>query len=143
MNHPIINLSTTNVHPSPKRHLMPFISPAVYLISYWELHNLKPLLHPRAHSPQIVINLARRLTQDQTDNTLPGNMYISKTAQNVYFAVGEYDSGFGSVFDCEFCFSVFACYTADGAGHVVALKCFDVFDFEGFDVKVVCIWSVW
>lgn len=64
-------------------------------------------------------------------------MYVTKASEDVNLAISQYDASLRGVFDGEFCFSILTCYAADGAGHVVTLKGFDVFDLEGLNIEVV------
>jgi hypothetical protein len=48
----------------------------------------EPLLHAPCYGPQVAIDFARILTQDQAHNGFLRNVYVLEPTQNVYLLVG-------------------------------------------------------
>jgi hypothetical protein len=73
----------------------------------------KSLLHPGRDGPQISIDLGRRSSKNQGDDTLPRTTYVLESTQDVNLAVREHDPGPSGRFDSEFCFSLVAGDSSD------------------------------
>lgn len=97
----------------------------------------EPLLHSRRDGSQIAVHFTRALAENQRDNALPRAVYVSKSAQDVDFAIGEDDSRLGSILDGELSSPILACDASYSAAQMIAAQILDVLDFERLDVEVV------
>lgn len=64
-------------------------------------------------------------------------MDVLEAAQDVDLLIGKDDARARGVLNGKLGLAVFAGYATDCAAKMFALERFDVFDLEGFDVKVV------
>ena len=60
--------------------------------SILSLIDLKPLLHASCNGPQVAVDLAGILAQDQAHNRLSCNVYVLEPAQDVNLGVGQDDA---------------------------------------------------
>ena len=123
--------------PNPPCNAVEMLQPRLPSRRWVSFDDLEPLLHPPRHRPQIPVNLAGILPQDQTHDALPGHVDVLEPAEDVDLGIGQHDAGAARVLDGELGLAVFAGDAADGAAHVLALQGLDVFDLEGLDVEVV------
>lgn len=74
---------------------------------------LKSLLHPRSHRPQVAVNFPRRATKNQAYNCLSSNVDVLESAKDVNFGVCKHNASFTGVFDSELCLPVLTSYTSN------------------------------
>lgn len=102
-------------------------------------HHLKSLLHSRADCPQAIVHLARRLSENETDDRLSRNARVLEAAQDVDLGVGQHNARARGILDSVFSLAVLAGDTTDGTGQVVAVEGLDVLDFESCPSHAVSI----
>lgn len=64
-------------------------------------------------------------------------MNVLETTENMNLLICEHDSSPTSIFNGELRLSVFSCNPPNCSTKVLAVKCLDVFDFEGFDIQII------
>jgi hypothetical protein len=97
----------------------------------------EPFSQAFGHSSKLRVDLAWRGTKNQAAYSVPSELDIRKTPQDVYFGVGNDDSGPGGVLNGILGFTLLTAYTADTSAQVIAVKSFHILDFKGLEIEVI------
>lgn len=93
-------------------------------------YSKRTLAHTATHRPETSVHLSRRRAEDEGDDCVARNLDVLEGAHDVDFGVGKYDARAARVLDGEFGFAILAGDATYGAGKMVSMKGFDIFDLE-------------
>ena len=98
---------------------------------------LEALLHPGGNRPQVAIDLAWRLSENQADHRLPCNVNVLESSQDVNLRVCQNDTSSTGILNSKLGLSILSSNSTDSTGLTVTMHRPHVLDLEGLDVKIV------